>query len=774
MAVAPVVIEFLAKGVPDIARAFRSVEDTVTRSQSRQTKAVSDGAKAQQREAEKTAKKAQREQEKEEKRAERAAAANARRIASNKEFQARLTGRIAKQMADAEIREANRATKAQDRETKKRVRAAKEAAREIERIAEGKTRIVTATGRGVAQSAGTVARGAGRVAGMVTQLGGGFSIQDSVQEAANLERAAVLLSNKDPKGRHIAPSAIVAEARRISARTGTDADKVLGAWSAYSEKTGEWDEGKKNSEFFAKLSKATGADLGQIATTAGLLRVQNKDLTEDKMQQLLIDVVQQGRTGAVDMPELAGHASAITKSSSAFAGDQADTQRRLLGLSQVGVRTGSVAEAATAISNLSLDASKHSSEIKGLLGAKAFNEKGQIAQSPEEFLADIIAKTGGNRQKIYGLGFGNRSMRMFDALLPTYNDAEKKALAMGMSKTDATAYARKATLKDMTQFTEAKYSREGVEKDFAAVMNTAGEKFEAAVRDLKTAIGDKLLPELVKLIPVLRELTPQLARLLGSVIRLTEWALDNPFKVLVGLITKSLIESIVSAKIGDVIKNLLISNAGGGGGVAGALTTQAGTAAAGAAGGGGAGGGTAAAAGAGLGMGAGLAVAVGGVGIALAAADQADRMFYQPSREGAKRGQQMVDEAARTGKVSDADRAEIEQAKKDSSALNWAMAAGKWTEKGLAKLNPFSTAVDYGLSYGVGKYRKSQGGPDMSFEEEKAGRVAKASEIASREQEIADAAKRVAESLNNAADAIDAADPGAENRNKPMNKRSTE
>lgn len=444
--------------------------------------------------------------------------------------------------------------------------AEKQARQEAQKREQFANTVMGAGGRAIRNTtfiAGAVAAGLGHT---VTGLGGGFSIQDSLQERVSLERQAALLANKAPGGARPTQGVLQASLA-ASRRTGMDASQLMAAWGAYMDKTGDFAGGKENMEFFGRFAKATGSDIGQVATAAGMLRVQNKTLDPAAMKQLMLDVLSQGRTGAVDIPELAASVPAITKTSASFAGSQTDNQRRLIALSQIGVRTGSVSEAATAISNLSSDAQFHKAEVEAFMGKGYFNEKGQIAKAPEEFLADIIDKAHANPETIMRMGsdkkvFGNRSIRMFNALLPTYNQAEEAALKSGASKGDAKKAAKEAVLADMRQFTDAKYDEKELDKDFAEVMKSSAEQFEVAVRELKVAVGEQLLPELKNLIPVLKDLTPHLVKVLQAFTEMAAWAARNPIKATVltlgASITKEVMAQVVSAKIGEVIKSLLV------------------------------------------------------------------------------------------------------------------------------------------------------------------------------------------------------------------------
>ena len=639
---APVIIDFIARGMPDISRAFRSVEDTVTRFESNSTRQTQQGARQRQRVVDQEAKEKIRAYQKADvavaqaqragvRTAEQSARADSRAteraarekvqamvradrtIAQSRAQGAREAERImrdeakaAKQTADAQIREAKRASDGKAREAEKSRAAADRTSarsaaymsrvrerslnmadryqdqqtkqRETARVEAGERRwgYARAAGQGAMQGVSTLARGAQSLAGTMTALGGGFTVADALSARVGQERQAAYLSNKSTVGgaARVSVDSILGDVKKVSAETGTDQDEVIKAWSSYVDKTGDFAGGKKNVSTFAKIAKATGASVTDVASSAGQLAVQNKGLKPAEMQQMLLDVVSQGRQGSVDMPELAKAAGKITKSSASYAGSQTDNQRSLLGLSQIAMRTsGSPEEAATVLTNISADAMKHNGDVTSALGKGTFNEKGQIASSPQQFIADVMGATGGNLTKIGDMKFGARSMKMFSALAPTFNDAESSALASGASKKDASAAGKAAVLSDMNGMIGAKYTEKDLNKDFGEIMKTSAEQFEGAVRNLKTEVGEKLVPELVKLVPVLQQLVPPLSKFLDEMISVANWAAGHPFLALTGLLTGSIMKSIVEAKIGDLIKNLISGGGapvpgGGGGGAA--------------------------------------------------------------------------------------------------------------------------------------------------------------------------------------------------------------
>jgi hypothetical protein len=125
---------------------------------------------------------------------------------------------------------------------------------------------------------------------------------------------------------------------------------------------------------------------------------------------------------------------------------------------------------------------------------------------------------------------------------------------------------------DTGQFTGATMTEASLNRDFSAVMQSSAEKFESVVRELRTEVGDRLLPELVKLIPVLQQAVPELQRFLDGVIKVAQWATEHPFAGFAAAITLAITSELAKAAIGEVVKRAItaaITGGGAGGGGAG-------------------------------------------------------------------------------------------------------------------------------------------------------------------------------------------------------------
>ena len=641
----PVIIDFILRGMPAVMNAMRSVEQATVAADRAATRTSQAGAKTRVSHADKEAKekvaillKADRLQRAAQDNAikdtARAAKAKLREISAASKQEQRIAESVAKNIASIRERSATMAGRLAAKQARDEIRSAEEAARNIHRI---KERSATMAGQLAAKQArdekrvadrtkhinetqdrrskehfargvgGAVVTGAGagarrvagltqQTAGIVGQLGGGFSIADAVQQQQALNKQAVTMSNAAFRGnkgeKRIDPKAVLEGAKVASAQTGLDPSDLITAAHSFGSKTGDYGQGMKLMQTFGDVAQASGASVEDVANTAGILRVQNAKLDDKGMKQLLLGTIRQGQEGSVEFGDLARVAGKITKSSASYAGSQADTQSKLLGLAQIGMRTGALTEQGTTVSNIAMDASKNQKALKQKLGPEAFNAKGQIAMAPDEFIASIMASAGGNLTTLQagtksgGFGFGSRSMKMFQALAPTYNEAEADALKQGKSQKEATAIAKDAVLKDIRKVSAGSMSEDTVKANVA--MAKDAQKVDIAMRDLRLTVGEQLLPEFIKLVPTIKEMTPALVDLLKTGVpaftdlikTLAEFASKNKDIIhdlaahpIGTIIAFEVTKSIGSAAIGEGIKAVLtkiIASASPGGGGAGA------------------------------------------------------------------------------------------------------------------------------------------------------------------------------------------------------------
>lgn len=701
MAIPAIVVEFLAKGVPDVQRAFKSIQQAVEQSERAQGRATETGARSRIRAAQgeqkqkeqafqQLAREASRWQSQMVKDAERSAKAEAKAVDSaakdkirawrvaDREHQKALDSgvRAAEKAAQAEARAFEKGEQEKNKAAARWVRDREAGQRKADRAADrqGSEFGRTVVGAG-AKSFHTLMGGAQRVAGTLLQLGGGFSVADSIKEQGDLEKSAVQFSNAAymGTGKRIDSNMLRSRARAEAASLGMDANDLMKGAHGFLAKTGNADEALASMKLFGEISKGTGASVEDVAGAAGTLRVQNADLKPDQMKEILLQTVRQGQKGSVEFSDLARSLGNITRTAGGYVGDQGKNQAELLGIAQLGMATMSDPSAVgTSLAGIEADTKKHWKGINKSLGGDQFDASGRIKSSPSEFIASVMEKTGGDTRKLQGLGYGKVAMKYFQALTPAFNEA-------GGGKA-----GKEALLETLKGSVAAPMPYQELQQNVANILNTSVEKFDAGVRQLKTAVGEELLPEFVSLIPVLKDFVPIAKDLATTFVSLVESLRKNPFEgiglLMAGLMTKE----IVSANIGSTIKSL-ISNAMSSGGA-----------------GGGAGGGLPGGAAGGLGLGAGALVVAGGAAESAGVLHYADKAYNAYAAGGAA-GTQAYDDAksgdpakrAAAAKAIDDARAKSESS---SAAMGYVDLAGKAVG---SALNPLGAAAAYGTDKGA-------------------------------------------------------------------------
>lgn len=185
---------------------------------------------------------------------------------------------------------------------------------------------------------------------------------------------------------------------------------VTDALGAFVAKTGDIETARKNLELYAKTATATGASLKDVA----LIGVELSDKLGIKDQRNALGILaQQGRSGAVEIRDLASKAPKIFSAAASMFGVKGEEGLRGTGaLAQVFAKgfggTGSAASVSTSIENTFTDILKGQSKIE----AAGIKVQGR---DPYEVIKDLIRKTGGDPRQLLKAGghgiFDVRAMR---------------------------------------------------------------------------------------------------------------------------------------------------------------------------------------------------------------------------------------------------------------------------------------------------------------------------------------------------------------------------
>jgi hypothetical protein len=553
----PVRIDFLVGGMRDVDRAFESVQQRIVRLENASTSASTRGAsqrvKVAQNEAssrERAATKMAAGYERGEVAATGAVATGARERTRSAEQEARrrqriidnsasYAGRVAAQQANQEIREAERATKGIERERAKRARGMMNS-------------VVSGTGARLGRL--------GSMAGAVLGIGAGFAVADMARDRLKSERIASRLSSMaTAKGRSLggvidgsSMQEIMAKAGQVSIATGTKKEDLLQAAASFTGSTGRFSIGQRNLDFFAKVSKVTGKDVGEVSNLAANLVRENKGISDQDLRRSMLATLSPGAFGRAGAGDVGQMVAKIESTRGAFKGPASETQKQLLTLGQLGFEaTGNAKMTSAAIGGLSKKALNDKKGKLAALGVKVGAEG--IEMSPMQMVEAVLKGSGGNVSTI-AKALGAAPAGLFEGehgLAATYRSAEAAKKGSGIEAVRAQVGASGAGL--MTE--------EDLDKGFAEIMGTAAEKFDKAVNTVKEAIESRLSPFIDALADKISSWDlSKIEKFIDAVAGIAEYLMGNPFTGIGAALIISVGNDVVQAKVGQMIGAAVTAN----------------------------------------------------------------------------------------------------------------------------------------------------------------------------------------------------------------------
>jgi hypothetical protein len=550
MSIAPVIVNFQVAGISQVQRAFRTVEQASVQSAQKVAAVDTRAAKDKERQFQQVAKDAERWKKQELAGAEKAAKQGLKVAQSADRDALRSKEQLARQYARIRENSVNMASRSAKQEADAELR-------EMKRVQAERAKFRRAVGGAGARSLGNIASGAISMAGGALALGGGFAVASAMHDQLASQRAAIATSNAGyipGQNTRVDPKQIMASASAASIATNIDKADVLKGLQTYTDRSSDLKGGMANLGFFSKLSKASGADFGEVMNAAGMMKAQNANLSDGDMQNMMRGIVGQGKLGAVSFSELAHSAATTTSTSGMYNGDQATSQRRLLGLQQIAVKTaGSSDDAATVVSRFGSDIMAHQKGMKAKHGINAADASGML-NDPAQILGQLFDKGKGNLNSIREMGgLGKESLKLAEALAPVYQLAEKAKKGSGGAAVSA----------EVSKYEGAGYSQEDVDKDFGEVMKSAAERIDTASTKIREILETKLAPYLERFANALPTLMPKIERVIDAFDKLATVFLDNPIKGIGAIIAGKVVKDVGSAMLGDVLKKILVESAGG-------------------------------------------------------------------------------------------------------------------------------------------------------------------------------------------------------------------
>jgi len=572
----PIVVELLLRGMPDVTRALRTVEQAATAADRSRERVAAQSSRQRTRVEEQEAKakiramlQADRMQKQAQDRATREAERAARSRVRAAESMERAESRAAERSANEKLRiqrqvdreitamEKRRARendrllregrRAEERTHREQTKMLQERERASQRFARGTANRLASAGRtGLQQAAG--------VGTMLGQLGGGFSIADSVEREVGLTRQAGKIAASTVVGEgESRPSTqeILGTARKTGLAQGIDPKEILDGIEKFKDLTGDTNRAMQIMPDIAKLATAFGGDIGELAENAANLKIavekEGTKLDNADIMKLLRVQTRQGAVGAVELKDMAKYGGRLTAGASLFEGDRATNIATLGAFAQVARQRGgasSPAEAMMAAQRFATDIQGKADILKDA-GIDIHGAEGKM-KDPRLIIKEMLEKTGGDVTKLKEMGLGERGVRVLTGFSDIYTKAGGGKA--GMAKVD----------EELKKFTEGVSDAEITMRANERMLD-ADRQLERAMIELRTAVGTQLLPEFLKMVPVLRDAIPTMTKLLEGFTRLADFAIRNPLAGLSVMIGAAFAKELAAAAIGKLIESALSS-----------------------------------------------------------------------------------------------------------------------------------------------------------------------------------------------------------------------
>ena len=551
--IGPIDIKLTASGITDVLSAFKNVEDRViamerklTAFGQQQAKIRAKTSKDEAAEKGKSAKQEQTDVEKAEKAKTDAAAKWAKQRESIIRNSALMAGRLAKQQADQEIREAERSTQA--------------------RIAFSQK----LAGRIVNDFRSTLGH-ATRIFGMLTALGGGFSVQQSMSSYLKTTKSAMALEIASDVPGHpeqrVSATEATARARQMAIEYGSSTEDVLEAQHAIVAKTGRGKQAQELMGSVMKIATAEGTDPKELAGAIASAIAMNPKLTNEEATNLMKAMVDQGKVGAIEIKDLAKIIPILTKTAVLYTGKQSDNQARLVTMAQHAITTtGGPEQAAVAVSRFGdWMSSKKGAKALGGRGFNVFDQSGQL-KPIDELMAGVLTHGGNTAQGLGQMGMEGKAKSLVEAFTAVYNASIKE----GKTKEQAAQDALKTYHEElMMRISDAK-----LDSDLKKVQSTDAFKVSQNMEKLSQAIGIQLAPVLVKLIGQIADHADEIGMVMKKIGEFISWASEHPWQAIAIAGAAAFAKAVLVEVAASGLRSILAKGIGGGlpgGGGAGGL-----------------------------------------------------------------------------------------------------------------------------------------------------------------------------------------------------------
>lgn len=535
----PVRIQLVAEGIDSIKNAFQSIEQSAKKLEEALNRTRKTGAS-----------KRKDETKREEQETTRIKDTEAKKREANQEREFSKLARQAEKWRQQEIAAEKRKNAQLEAEARK-------SASHRERFFKGVSTGASSNLRGFASKAIGLAGG-------IAALGGGFGVVDAVgQSLANQKTSrqiALQTFNRKSGQYDLSPEEVYSKGKALSVSTGFDTEKSIGAIKGFGETAGY--ENVKKMEGAIKeignVAMATGADFEMLSKSAGLIYAGDTSQSADDLLKKLRLIAEMGRNGAVDIDKMSESLNVMTATANQISGDKMKNLAEVAALVQLARTKGtasSPAEALEAAKHVPSDILKNQKHFRAL-GIETKDAKTGELLPVRRIILDAIAKTGGDGTKLQHL-FGERGFKAIQGVQRIFQEERGKGLKAGLTDKEASQKGLDKANAALDDFTETVVDSARMNKEADEMRKDPAIRLAQVFDQLKNEVGDKLVPELIKLIPKIQEAMPAISKLIDGFLEIAKYAMDNPIKTVIAALALAIGASAVSAAIGAAFAALL-------------------------------------------------------------------------------------------------------------------------------------------------------------------------------------------------------------------------
>lgn len=427
---------------------------------------------------------------------------------------------------------------------------------------------VRGAARGVGQAIGLGRSVVGGVAGMAGTMLGGLGVEvglgRGVRVATERSKLATDLINASVSGddaeklsmveRQKRAKELTAKAQAVGSTTAMDPTKILEGLGAFVGKTGDLETGLEGIEDFARIARATGSDVSDVAAAAGDVSANLGDMANKGavVATIMRTFAGQGKLGAVEVKDLSKQMAGLAAQTSMFGTDATVAMASLGAVTQESRQRGGSKSAAQAVTSAQAFVNTfnkgRADEAFKAAGVKYKDEKGLL--DPEEIIVNALRKTGGD------------SVRMGKL----FADVRARSATLGFEslyrKAGGGEAGEAAVRKEFKTLRGAQLGKGDEAAAFAASMDTPeakAQKFQQRIDQISMDMADKLMPAMLKFVPVAEKGADVLLKFVDAVVPHAD-ALAKAMGDLVPVIAQA--TPALAGFIGFMAKHPLLTGAG--------------------------------------------------------------------------------------------------------------------------------------------------------------------------------------------------------------------